>query len=185
MPNQLHPDHHYAIIPRCLVFLRHENSILLLKGSPQKKLWANLYNGIGGHIERGEDVYTAAYRELFEETGLIPDHLYLCGIIIVDSSDFTGIGIFVFTGYSSRIETIPSDEGSLVWVDKEDVFEFNLVDDLYELLPRVLKWKPNDPPFSAAYEWSYPGNKLKIRFFNRSVTSGESLPDQSSDRSSK
>jgi 8-oxo-dGTP diphosphatase len=48
------------IIPRVAVFLRRNDSYLLLKGAPTKRLWANKYNGLGGHIERGEDVLSAA-----------------------------------------------------------------------------------------------------------------------------
>ena len=51
------------LIPRTLIFLTCRDLVLLLKGAPHKRLWANRYNGIGGHIERGEDVLTAAQRD--------------------------------------------------------------------------------------------------------------------------
>ena len=63
----------YMLIPRTLIFLRRGESVLLIRGAPNKPLWANKYNGVGGHIERGEDALSAARRELREETGLTAD----------------------------------------------------------------------------------------------------------------
>ena len=53
----------YQLIPRCLIFIRKDDSFLLIKGASNKKIWANKFNGIGGHIEKGEDIKSAAQRE--------------------------------------------------------------------------------------------------------------------------
>ena len=47
----------YHVIPRTLIFVTSRNpltgagEVLLLKGAPDKRLWANRYNGLGGHVE--------------------------------------------------------------------------------------------------------------------------------------
>lgn len=155
----------YSVIPRTLIFLTRDDKVLLLKGAPQKRLWANLYNGVGGHIEPGEDVLTAARRELCEETGLEPDDLRLRGIILVDTETNPGIGVFVLSGRCSRGEPLPSREGLLEWVDGDDLYSYPLVEDLYTLLPRLLEMKDDDPPFCALYRYD-EDDRLIISFGN-------------------
>src|SRR5512139_2568479 len=111
------PGNRYTVIPRTAIFLRRGDSYLLLKGAPTKRLWANKYNGLGGHIERGENALTSARRELLEETGLTVD-LWLCGTVMVDAGEM-GICLFLFTGDCQEGEPQPSPEGLAEWIAYE------------------------------------------------------------------
>lgn len=139
----------YTVIPRTAIFLRRGESYLLLKGAPTKRLWANKYNGLGGHVERGEDVLSAAKRELLEETGLTAD-LWLCGTLIVDAGEM-GIALYFFSGEcpEGKDEPQPSREGLAEWIPFEKVGELPVVEDLPVLLSKIHSMKRGDPPFSA------------------------------------
>ncbi len=60
------------------VFRKVKNKIrfLLLKRA-NKKIYEHLWQGVAGKIETGESAWQAALRELNEETGLQPKHMFI------------------------------------------------------------------------------------------------------------
>ncbi|HEX2981277.1 MAG TPA: NUDIX domain-containing protein [Anaerolineaceae bacterium] len=153
----------YTMVPRTLVFLTRGDRVLLLKGASTKRIWPNRYNGVGGHIERGENVIASARREVLEETGLKPDDLWLTGVIAIDSGSQTGIMVFVFRGTSHHGETKASNEGQLEWIRLTDLPNLDLVEDVPQLLERVMTKEKGNVPFFARYSYN-AADQLVMQF---------------------
>lgn len=128
----------YQVAPRTLIFIKNDDELLLIKGAKDKKIWPGLYNGIGGHVERGEDALSAAHRELFEETGLENTQLDLRAIIFIDVEEYQGISLFVFFGNSEQTGLVSSEEGIIEWIKIDQIQNYPMVEDLYQLIPLVL-----------------------------------------------
>ena len=152
----------YMLIPRVLIFLTRGDSVLLLKGAPNKRLWAGKYNGVGGHVERGEDILSAAKRELLEETGLSSE-LRLCGTLLVDAEESIGVGVYVLTGECPQGEPHSSREGAAEWLQFSNLTDLPLIEDVAVLLERIREMKPGEAPFSARSFYDEEG-KLKVVF---------------------
>jgi len=158
----------YHVVPRTLCLITygdtHGDDVLLLRGAPDKRIWPNQYNGVGGHVERDEDVLTAAVREMQEETALDVRNVRLRGVINIDASDpLSGILLFVFTAEATDREFSPSPEGTLEWVSAEQALTLDLVEDLPLILPRVLSMAADEPPFFAQYAYD-EDDELMVTF---------------------
>lgn len=86
-----------------------------------KDPYKGLYNMVGGKIESGEDGYSAAYRELFEETGITRED-----IRIVHLMDFTyplcDEYVEVYAGGLKHAVALREEKNPLLWVDVTENF---------------------------------------------------------------
>ncbi|MCY4072385.1 MAG: NUDIX domain-containing protein, partial [Chloroflexi bacterium] len=90
-------QHRWLTMPRTLSFVINGDDVLMLKRDAGKRVFPNQYNGLGGHVERDEDVRSSALREIEEESGLSVHSLRLRSIHNIDAGEASGILLFVFT----------------------------------------------------------------------------------------
>lgn len=133
----------YKVIPRTLIFSFHNDEVLLIKKKDISK-WGGKLNVPGGHIEPGEDILESAKRELMEETGLSDIELIYLGNVMIDVREDTGITLHIFKGITETKKIISSDEGELFWVKVDEINDFPVLEDIFDLLPLVYKWRKGD-----------------------------------------
>lgn len=153
----------WLVIPRTLCFVTNGDDVLLMKRAPTRRVYPNRYNGVGGHIERDEDPLGSARREIAEETGLTVTNLRLRAVYNIDAGVQSGIMLFVFTAASHNREATANAEGTLHWIPQDKVTDFELVEDLPIILPRVLQMSDSESPLFVHV--SYDDNDtLQFRF---------------------
>lgn len=104
-----------------MIYNRTRDRLLFCKRT--KDPYLGKFNLVGGKIEQGEDGFTAAYRELEEETGIGSRDIELSHMM-----DFTyynqGCYVEVYAGYLSREVLLREEAHPLVWLElTEDFFD--------------------------------------------------------------
>ena len=163
MSSQAPDKARYQFIPRVLVFLTRGDDVLLIKRGADRAVFPNKFNGLGGHVEKGESVLAAARREVEEESGLTARDLWLCAVVAIDTGDVqAGIAMWVFRGEADG-QPGDSPEGKIAWVPVSRINELDLVEDIPTLLPKVLALRPGDPPLWGSYRYAENG-QLSMQF---------------------
>jgi 8-oxo-dGTP diphosphatase len=157
-------ERRWLTVPRALGFVYHQENVLLMKRAPHRRIFPDRYNGVGGHIERNEDPAEAIKREIEEETGLAVRDIHLRGIHHIDAGAEAGIIMFVFTAISDTADFVdPGIEGTLHWIEKQSVLSVDLVEDLPQILPRILQMTETDMPYFAHVSYD-ENDQIQIRF---------------------
>lgn len=156
----------YIVVPRTLSFVLHDDAVLLIKRSPHRRIFPGKINGLGGHVERDEDVWQAAAREITEEAGLAVADLWLAGVVNVEgnlgqaeplaSGQLPGVLIFVFTAQAASRAVTATDEGELLWAPLAAVADLDWVDGDPGLLVQALAARRAGRTF-----FSYRGRDLE------------------------
>lgn len=124
-----------------------ELTVLCLVQNENKYLLQNRvkedWNGFalpGGHVEAGESIVDAVVREMKEETGLTILSPKLCGVkqFPIEGGRYI---VFLFSADEFEGEICSSEEGTMHWIDKDEIPNLNTVDDFQELLDVMLDEK--------------------------------------------
>ena len=125
-----------------IVYDKDKKNILMCKR--KKKPYLGLYNFVGGKAEENETAEDAAYRELFEETGITRDDIKLAHLM-----DFvyylSKCSVEVFAGGLNKDFEVFGDENDLLWMDLDhnffDMNEFAGEGNIGHMLEQVkIRW---------------------------------------------
>lgn len=123
------------------------------------------YNGLGGKLERDEDIVSGMKREIMEEAGIVCEKMVLRGTVNWPGFGPNGEDWFGFLFRIDRFSGTPfteNHEGSLEWVAVADIMDLNLWEGDRYFLPKVFA---DTPPFHAVMP--YEGGQLVSTFFTQ------------------
>lgn len=122
-----------------VAFLRCGEEVLLLRHAAGSDRFAGRWNGVGGHVEPGEDIRAAARRELREEAGVDVADLRLRGVIHETGLLGHAYVVFLFVGVVAERRFAAAPGVELAWHPLAGLGTLSLVEDLAELLPALFE----------------------------------------------
>lgn len=102
-----------------VVFDKTQKKVLLCKR--KKNPYKGLYNFVGGRMEEGEESVFAAYRELYEETGISSDMIELSRIMDISYYNSQS-NIHIYVGVLTQDVKLIRELNELQWFDIETNF---------------------------------------------------------------
>ena len=125
-----------------------------------KKDWRGL-TFPGGHVEKEESFVQAIVREIYEETGLTIREPKLCGVKQFQTDEDERYIVVLFKTDKFEGTLISSDEGEMIWIDRDSLNDYTLVNDFMDLL----KVFDSDYFSEFMYERNKSGDDWLIRLY--------------------
>ncbi|MCL4363950.1 NUDIX domain-containing protein [Patescibacteria group bacterium] len=136
-------------------FIKKDDRYLLLHRHKNKKIMPGVWMAPGGRREFNEGLFTAARREVEEETGLKIKNLRLRAVGNAHLKDLDEEFYFfmVVADYEQGELKGNADDGDFAWLTKEEVMSLdNLLAELKHVLPHILSDDPKVISYKAVYE---------------------------------
>ena len=142
----------------------HKQTLLVHRNKRAEDQHLGKYNGLGGKMQPGEDIYQCMVREILEEANIQCRCAVLRGTINWTGFGPNGENWFGFIYRIDRFTGIPpesNEEGDLVWVDVADILSLPMWEGDKYFLPLVFDDDPRIFHGFMPYEnaralgWSY------------------------------
>ncbi len=125
-----------SFIESASIILRHGSHFFLIQRSENSRYWPNYWGFPGGKKEENEDIFSAAKRELQEETGVSVEKWDIIATIVIDAQYIDGDRkntLFLFDNWGGVPENLESKIHSDLWW-------FTLDDLPSPMIPHIKKW---------------------------------------------
>lgn len=138
------PPYVHELVICSNVFIRKDGKYLLMKKAANKKYASNKIHPFGGKIEKNENPYEGAVREIKEEVGIDIKNLKLEAVILekTDEKDLpVNWLIFHFSADYDKGEVNVNEEGEAVYLSEDEIKNADLFPSVKTIINHILNSK--------------------------------------------
>ncbi len=144
-----------------IYIIRQKQWLMLLRNKKKKDVNRNKWIAVGGKKEPRETIEECAVREAFEETGLHCEQLEYQGLVHFEYQDNEPEDIYVYTCSQYHGSLHETDEGTLRWIDENELMNLELWEGDRIFLKKMLD--QTGEPFEITLQYDGQGTLLNVR----------------------
>ena len=152
-----------------LVFAERDGRVLLRRNPVAASRFPGLWNGLGGHVDAGEDIAASARREVREEASIAVEALRLRLVLHEAALEGEAYVIFVFAAKARRGEPVAEPGSEVRFASREELADLDVVPDLFPILEVV---RGTGPVGFGFQQFDGADGSVRLAIDGRSVTLG-------------